>query len=75
MSRDTSSSARSSNSPRGSVSRDPPDAHGEANLNLGTSQSVAAPAELSAPVHERAHPGYAGDRSLMPMSERVLPPR
>jgi len=44
-----------------------PLAYGEANLNLGTSQSVAAPAELSAPVHERAHPGYAGDRSLMPM--------
>jgi len=32
----------------------PPDAHGEANLNLGTSQSVAAPAELSAPAEERS---------------------
>ena len=48
------------------LKRCPPDAHGEATLNLGTSQSVAAPAELSTPVHERAHPGYAGDRSLMP---------
>ncbi len=48
MSRHTSSSARSSNSPRGSVSRDPPDAHGEANLNLGTSQSVCC--QLSFPL-------------------------
>ena len=31
----------------------PPDAHGEANLNLATSQSVAAPAELSAPAESR----------------------
>ncbi len=38
----------------------------EANLNLGTKSAPAAPAELSAPVHERAHPGYAGDRSLKP---------
>ncbi len=39
---------------RVSLKRCPPDAHGEANLNLGTSQSVAAPAELSAPVESRA---------------------
>jgi len=50
------------------LKRFPPDAVGESNLNLGTSQSVAAPAELSAPVHGRAHPGYAGDRSLMSRS-------
>ena len=32
----------------------PPRRPCEANLNLGTSQSVAAPAELSAPAEERS---------------------
>jgi len=35
------------------LEREPPDAHGEASRNLGTSQSVAAPAEASAPAESR----------------------
>jgi len=49
----------------------PPDAHGEANLNLGTSQSVAAPAELSAPAESRQ--GVTATKTSDSADERARP--